>query len=269
MGRQMFLFKEPNQDVVDEIVSTDVRILGWNIQSPSRERAERQLEWLEKSGAHVLLLTEAKNTEGSLYLISKLESCGYVVFFAVPPNNEYSTAICVKGFPSEGWDLKLGFLPDRLQSVTIDTFLGRLRLIGLYPPSYWRGETEDSKRRRRRFHDQVGALLEELSRGSETSQLVVGGDLNVLEPGHEPHIPAFEDYYFYEKFLRIGMIDAFRTLHPQQFEYSWFDPGRVGQRLDHFFTSKDLSANVNMCYYEHQPRYSNLSDHSAMWLMLK
>lgn len=270
MGRQMFLFGDSKLDVVnDNVASSEVRILAWNIQNPSIDRARKQLDWLIQTRANVLVLTEATYSEGSLHLINQLESLGFKIFFSEPLEDKYATAICTKGFQCEEWDLKLSFLPSRLKAVILQTFLGSLRLVGMYSPTFWSVEPESATKKRRAFHNQIMRIFNNLCKMGYMSNLIVGGDLNALESNHVPRIAAFKDYDFYESFIEVGLVDAYRLLHPNAREHSWFSHDRVGYRFDHFFVSKDLSSMMKECYYDHEQRFSRLSDHSAMWLKFK
>jgi exodeoxyribonuclease III len=92
-------------------------------------------------------------------------------------------------------------------------------------------------------------------------------DLNILEPGHQPHYPFFApfEYDFYRALIaEHGFVDAFRCLHPDAIEHSWVGRTGDGYRYDHAFCSAALGAVVAGCGYLHQPREDRLSDHSAL-----
>ena len=114
-------------------------------------------------------------------------------------------------------------------------------------------------------------LLHSLHQNKETINLIVGGDLNVIEPNHVPKYPIFGDweYEFYNTFRRVGLVDAYRIFNPNAQEYSWFGKFNDGYRFDHLFISKYFIEGPIKCYYIHDPRISKLSDHSAMILILK
>ena len=65
------------------------------------------------------------------------------------------------------------------------------------------------------------------------------------------------------------MIDAFRFLNGNIKEYSWYSNAGNGFRIDHFFVSKNLKNNLTKCYYKHNCRENNISDHSLMSLDIK
>lgn len=267
MGRQMFLFSDADADAVtDDVASSEVRVLTWNIQNPSIERARAQLDWLVGMKANIIILTEAKYSKGSDYIVSSLESLGYTVFFSAPVDGEYSTIIASRGFVTEKWAVNIAFLPHRVEAAILKTFLGDLRVVGMYAPSHGMDESGDTKRLN--FQCQITQWLASLSKSGGIVNLIVGGDLNVIEPDHVPHIAAFseEDYQFYDSFTKAGLVDAFKLMQPAGREYSWISRDGEGQRLDHFFVSTDISSHIIECCYKHASRRSKLSDHSAMWL---
>ena len=95
--------------------------------------------------------------------------------------------------------------------------------------------------------------------------MCVTGDLNVVEPDHTPHIPAFEDhdYAFYTGLLALGVRDAFRELNPNGSEHSWFNPRFGSQRLDHSMVSPG-AGELRACSFDHSTRAGDLSDHAAL-----
>jgi len=100
--------------------------------------------------------------------------------------------------------------------------------------------------------------------------IAAAGDLNVVEPGHQPHHKVFGrwEYTFYDAFGEAGFSDAFRHLHPDGSEHSWFGRSGLGFRFDHIFTTTAHAAQIVACGYDQTPRRANLTDHSAMTLTL-
>jgi len=141
--------------------------------------------------------------------------------------------------------------------------------MGMYVPS--RGPMEKRNVDKRKFQDQVIDLLGSLKNSDFGDKLVAGGDLNVIPPDHEPRYPFFGDweYSFYNAFLEFGMTDAYKYLHQKGQEHSWVGRSGDGYRFDHLFISSNFSICVNTCSYIHDSRNSKLSDHSALYLLLR
>jgi len=134
-----------------------------------------------------------------------------------------------------------------------------VRMVGVYAPT--NGMTADSSLRRRAFQEQFLAYLAAISRPA----LCVAGDLNVIEPGHQPPVTGFEehDYAFYTRLTELGLRDAYRSRNPEGGDHSWFSPRLGSQRLDHAMISL-ATGTIRECRYDHAPRTRKLTDHAAL-----
>jgi len=161
---------------------------------------------------------------------------------------------------SDNWASHLRYLPSRACSAMVPTSTGPVQLIGLYVPSR-DGSPEKTARKR----DFLASCRDGLNR--MPSRTILMGDLNILEPDHQPHYPFFApfEYSFYRCLLEeFGMVDAFRHLNPTLVEHSWVGRTGDGYRYDHIFCSRPLTEALTACDYVAEPRLSRLSDHSAM-----
>lgn len=107
-----------------------------------------------------------------------------------------------------------------------------------------------------------------VNRVAEVKPMIFCGDMNtglnyVDQDGHS---------FWYEddmkELLRIGMVDAFRYIHGQVKEYSWYSHQGNGYRYDHTLIHQDLLPLLKECYYVHDCRVEGHSDHSPMVLIL-
>lgn len=67
----------------------------------------------------------------------------------------------------------------------------------------------------------------------------------------------------------MGYADAWRVIHGEKREFSWYSHEGEGFRIDHALVSGCLSRSVKSCWYSHNEREMNLSDHSLMVLCLE
>jgi exodeoxyribonuclease-3 len=270
MSRQMFLHELVlDKRELEAKTSREISILNWNIRNPSRERAMAQCDWIVAGGFSVVVLTEAKYSEGCQFIRDWLQSYGFVVSLPKPDRDDYCVMIGVRGIPCEVLALQVPFLPHRLQGVRLSTAFGRVRVFGAYVPS--RGPIERRNADKRSFQDQMISLLPQIAGREDHGKLIICGDMNVVERDHVPHYSIFGEweYAFYESFLTVGLLDAFRTKHNTAHEHSWFGREDDGYRFDHFFISQGISRSLADCSYDHAPRLRGLSDHSAMVLTLR
>lgn len=115
---------------------------------------------------------------------------------------------------------------------------------------------------------------------------LIGGDFNVIPEDIDCHKPASwvrdalfqpEPRALYREMLKLGYIDAFRSLHPGvggQFTF-WdyfrqaFEHNR-GIRIDHFLLAPSLTKRLQSCEIDKGPRMlEKPSDHTPIVLRLK
>lgn len=242
---------------------SNLTLLNWNLQNTSKNRAIKQLNWIRELGPELLILTELKPSEGTNYMKGMLEKVGYNLFYTIPEGDYYT--IVGSKIPATEYNLSLSFLPHRAKGIEINKKGRRVILIGMYVPS--RGPAERRNEDKKRFQNKIEKVLEELQASDINRNLIIGGDLNVIEPDHKPLYSIYGnwEFRFYRKFIDVGLIDAFKKLNERQ-DYSWFGRKNNGYRFDHIFTSKQLEDKISECFYDHNVRKRGLSDHSAMIL---
>lgn len=245
------------------MTTSGLSFLTFNIGNPSEQRAERQLAWLAGRSEDVLVLTETKASAGCRLLASAFTDAGWHVSFPVPAPGEYGVMIIsrVQAQPGSFGD-SIGYLPTRAVSVTLPAPAGPIEVIGAYVPSRDAG-LEKTERKRK----WLAACLAALASRDPGHPEVLLGDLNILEPDHQPRYPFFVpfEYDFYRALsAEHGLLDAFRHLHPAASEYSWVGRTGDGYRYDHAFCSASLAPAISTCAYLHEPRTHGLSDHSAL-----
>jgi exodeoxyribonuclease-3 len=242
-------------------------LLTLNVANPSAERARRQLSWLAARDEHILILTETKASAGCRLLADAFTTAGYAVCYPEPGPGEYGTMIVSKvaAEPDQFGD-RVGFLPSRAAAMTLPAPGGPLRVIGLYAPS--RDASVEKTERKRKWLSACDAAL---TSAADEMPAILLGDLNILEPGHQPRYPFFApfEYDFYRTLADVhGLTDAFCHLHPDTTEYSWVGKTGDGYRYDHAFCSDSLRSTITACRYLHEPREQKLSDHSALTMLL-
>jgi exodeoxyribonuclease-3 len=147
----------------------------------------------------------------------------------------------------------------------VSTGMGLVRVLGAYAPT--RDATAERTERKRRWLSEFSAALGAGGLTDSGAETVLLGDLNVIEPDHEPSYTTFRwfEYDFYRGLTdRHGLVDAFRHTAPAAVEHSWIGRTGDGYRYDHAHCTKKLAAEIEECEYVHEPRTTRLSDHSAL-----
>jgi exodeoxyribonuclease III len=242
-----------------------LRVMTWNVQHASTARSLRQAAWIAAQPADVIVLTEVAATSGGHTLEQALRECGFTVCRPSRPAG-YGTLIASRiGRQETCPEIQAGYLPHRCATIRLHLGDGpAVGVVGLYVPS--RGSRDRRNVDKRAFQNAISALLPSLAGTlAGDGPILIAGDLNVVEPGHQPHLPVFGawEYDFYQAFGNAGYGDAFRHLHPEAAGHSWY--GRrsgLGYRIDHIFCAPVQA--VTDCAYLHHPRQAGLSDHSPM-----
>lgn len=241
-------------------------LLTFNIGNPSAARAARQLGWLARRDEHVLVLTETKASAGCRLLADAFTAAGYTVIYPLPEPGEYGVMIVSRvAAMADGFGDRVGYLPARAAAAILPAPTGPVRVLGLYVPS--RDASPGKTERKKKWLTACRTALT----GTDTASTILLGDLNILEPDHQPRYPFFApfEYDFYRALSGDhGLADAFRGLHPTATEYSWVGRTGDGYRYDHAFCSTGLQGQIAGCDYLHEPRHDRLSDHSALTLHL-
>jgi exonuclease III len=236
----------------------ELRLCALNVNSPSPGRAQRIVDWLLATKSNAVVLTEMQPTEGSRHIMACLQAEGFLTTRTPGwQDTRYHAVVATRGIDTApvhptGTDPRI---------VAVDLTIARrtLRLAGVY--GLTNAMTPQSSARRREFQHRTLAHLTEIN----SPALCVAGDLNVVEPDHQPRLIAFEDhdYAFYTGLLGLGLRDAYRELNPEGGDHSWINPRLGSQRLDHTLVAAHAGT-IRTCGYDHTPRTEQLSDHAAL-----
>lgn len=255
--------------LIRDVPAAELRLMNWNVQHAAPPRSRRQAAWLAShEDADVLVLTEVCDSPGGHALVQALHECGYRVIVPDSADGEYLVLLAARVGALEAEPSRLGHLPARFAAARVTLGAHSVGVAGLYVPS--RGPRQRRNADKHAFQEAVSAYLPRLTADLGCGPVVVAGDLNVVEPDHQPHYALFGDweYGFYTDFAKHGLVDAFRELHPEAVEHSWFGRGGNGYRFDHMFITCQHRGLLGACRYVHQPRLEGLSDHAAMTVTL-
>lgn len=241
-------------------VGDRVDLLALNVQSPPRKRAVELARWLFDQNAEWLLLSEVSNAEGSQQLLEDLRRGGYSVLGEMPPSRDYAAFILRRGAALSAKQRLSTSLGARVCACRLQDVDADLVLVNAYVPALGIQNLD----RRPRFLDDLCEYLRSLQ--NEGCSILLAGDLNVLERGHTPRVPMFDQErpHAFDRFIALGLIDVFRHLHPERVEHSWLDRNGAGQRLDHVMMSRNLLSKAVSFSYVADTRTRRLSDHSAL-----
>lgn len=260
----------PEPSVTPGVLRGDnqLTLMTWNVQHAGAERSLHQVAWIVDQSVDVAVLTEVPAGHSGDIFVHRLADRGFSTCVSGDSGTDYRVLIVARRCELEPWpSVRASSLPHRCVAVRLHLEGQQLvGLLGLYVPS--RGNQSRRNVDKRAFQHAVTSMLPGLRNSFRgVGPILIAGDLNVLEPGHQPHHAVFGtwEYSFYRAFHDLGYIDAYRHVRPSEHEHSWYGRSGAGYRFDHVFVS-DASF-VADCYYDHRPREAALSDHSAMMLL--
>lgn len=252
-----------------------IRLLSWNIRAGGGKRIAGILDQIMRWQPTIIGLSEFRGTAASQWLATELAAAGYpyqqsTVDPATPAKNALLLAAKQPLSP-----ISLPAMPQNpLRWLPVQIATQPPLLLGLmHVPNY---TTPTLK------YPYLQALLEMVETWSH-GPAILFGDTNCGKHAideEKPSSPKFQrEHDWIVGMEERGWIDAFRHIHGDRREYTWYSHRNNGFRLDYAFCSPDLAGAINAV--EHRwgsdtktvptvttPRHI-LSDHAALLLDLR
>ncbi len=252
-----------------------MKIATWNVNSV-RKRLPALLTWLDRAEPDIVLLQELKCTDDQ-FPRKELDARGWRTDLvgqksyngvAILSRHEFDTAI--RCLPGDEADLQARYLEACWQ-----TSAGLpLRVASIYLPNGNPAGTEKFTFKLaflERLRQHAASLLD------QDEIVVLGGDYNVIPTTADVYNPAgwLKDALFlpetraaFRSILNLGYTEAWRTLHPDEIGYSFWDymggawDKDHGLRIDHLLLSPQAADRLRSCTIERSERgRSEPSDH--------
>ena len=249
----------------------------WNVNS-LRARMPRVVEFCLAHQPSVLAMQETKMAADATPLL-ELEAAGYSIvdhssgrWAGVAIAARPQVTDVVRGLPGE---------PLAEEARWLEVEVNGLRIVTVYVIN---GRTLDDPAyaAKLRFLDAMHARLSELT---TAGPLVVAGDFNIAPADldvYDPasfvggtHVSAAERDRL-RGMLDLGLVDAYRHLHPTEVGYTWWDyrgghfHKRMGLRIDMILVSKALARGIVRCDIDRTFRKGpRPSDHAPLLLQLE
>ncbi len=250
-----------------------MRVISFNANGIRAAARKGFFDWLPRQGADVVCIQETKAQVDQLS-DPVFHPDGYHCFYCDAEKKGYAgTALYVRREPDETTK-ELGFDEFDREGRWCEARFGDLVIASLYLPSG--SSSEERLAAKMRFHELFLPHLQELRDSGR--RVIICGDWNTAHKeidlrnwrsnrknsGFLPEERAWLDKVFDE----IGMIDAFRVVHPDTPDlYTWWsNRGRaweknVGWRIDYQIITPDLRDRVKDAWIYTDDRFS---DHAPL-----
>jgi exodeoxyribonuclease III len=250
-----------------------VKIATWNVNSV-KTRLALLLEWLDQAKPDALCLQEIKCPDRDFPML-EIRARGYHA--AVLGQRAYNGVAILSRDPPQDVLRGLPGEPDE-QARYLEATIRGCRIASIYLPN---GNPADSDKYpyklawMRRLEARARALL-------ETEQVcVLAGDYNVCPTDDDVYDPEAwredalcrpESRARFRALVHLGLVDAFRALHPEPHRYTFWDYQAArwmrdeGLRIDHLLLSPQAADRLLACTIDRGPRgRDKASDHTPVW----
>lgn len=227
-------------------------ILSWNIQQGGGNRVNKIIENLTLQAPEVIVLSEFKNNDKGQLIRNKLLSAKYR-FQGITPAKSANNSVLIASKVAANFTWFSG-IDDEYSHNILEADFGAFVLYGVYLP-----------------HKKKHTLFDFFQQKVKNSKkpIIIAGDFNT----GINYVDQKGNSFWYEADLKelqsLGMLDAYRFIHGDKKEYSWFSHQGNGYRYDHTYVSESIKNIIHSCDYLHDWRENKLADHSPMILELK
>jgi len=209
-------------------------LLSWNIQQGGGSRVLAIIKYIISKKPHVVVLSEFKNNANGTVIRTKLLQQGYLHQVVSAATSDLNSVLIASKLPGNSmlFDKSQLTFPQSMLILSLEVF----DIYGVYFPH-------------KKKHNSI-----------------IVGDYNSGKNFIDQKGNSFwYDNYFF-KLEEMDYCDAFRLIHNNKKEYSWFSHQGNGYRYDHTYISDTLKPLVKDCYYDQTSRENKLSDHAPMFL---
>jgi len=253
-----------------------MRVVTWNVNS-LKVRMPRVLELIEQHRPDVLCLQETKSNPDAFPEL-ELQAAGYESVDASGGRWAGVAILARKNGSPELTDPHIGLPDDPVpeEARWIEATAGDIRFASVYVPN---GRTLDSPEYPRKLAF-LEAMTQRIAELQAQGPLIVCGDMNIAPADvdvYDPaafvggtHVSAPERDHL-AAILDTGMVDAYRALHPDEVQYTWWDyrAGNfhkgLGLRIDLALVSESLAPRLTACgIYRDYRKGHKPSDHAPL-----
>lgn len=250
-----------------------MRITTWNVNS-IKARLPNVVDWTKANMPDVLLFQEIKCQDPDFPRM-EFEALGYHVH--THGQKSYNgVALLSLAKPDAVRTRLMGDDADE-QARYIEGDLQGVTICGLYLPNGnpRPGEKYEYKLR---WMDRLARRAAELL--DSDKPFLMAGDYNICPADADVYDPVgwaddalcyIDSRRAWRRLTNLGLTEAWRALHPQDVEYSFWDyqagawPRNNGLRIDHFLLSPQLADRLESCEIDREPRgREKASDHTPV-----
>lgn len=249
-----------------------MKLATWNVNS-LKVRLPQVLQWLSTQPVDVLCLQELKMTDDK-FPVADIEAAGYHVAFT--GQKTYNGVAILSKTPITDVIKNNPLFQDEQQRIISGTING-IRIVCAYIPNGQDIASDKYQYKLSWLQSLHDWLKQEMN---QYPKLALLGDYNIAPEDRDAYDPeGWKDQVLvsvperaaFQRFIDLGLSDAFRQFEQPEKLYSWWDYRRMGFRLnrglriDHILLSKPLADQCIACEIDKEPRkWEQPSDHAPV-----
>jgi len=230
-----------------------MKIISYNVNGIRAAINKGFIDWLKSANPDVICLQEIKAMKEQLDL-SLFEEAGYKYhyWFSAQKKGYSGVAILSKTEPNHV-EYGTGIESMDFEGRNLRTDFDDVSIMSLYLPS---GTNDLRLQHKLDYMDMFQDYINDLKQ--TIPNLVILGDYNICHEEIDIHNPKMKNVSGFlpverewiGKFINSGFIDAFRFMHPERQEFSWWSyransrANNKGWRLDYAMVANPLQENI-------------------------
>lgn len=252
-----------------------ITIISYNVNGIRAAISKSFDEWLATENPDILCLQESKASQDQVDL-SFAEKLGYQSFWHSAEKKGYSGVVTLTKRQPDLVTIGCGMEKYDREGRILRTDFGDWTLLNCYFPSGTTGEERQDFKYK--FLDDFFDWIAELKK--ERPKLIIVGDYNIAHTENDIHSPKTnqkssgflpEERAWMTKWFSSGFTDAFRQVHPEKTEYSWWSfranarANNKGWRIDYQSVTDNLKEKVLDVRHLGEVVHS---DHCPVWMKI-
>ncbi len=250
-----------------------MKIISYNVNGIRAAMKKGLVEWVKENDFDIVCVQETKAQLEQVDM-TPFEELGYQHFWHSAEKKGYSGVMTMSKQQPDMVKEGLGIEKYDLEGRLIRTDFGDWTLINCYFPSGTRGGVRQDFKYE--FLDDIYQWIHTLRK--ERPKLILVGDYNIAHEEIDIHNPKSnkktsgflpEERAWMTKWFDNEFTDAYRFLHPEKVEYSWWSyranarANNKGWRIDYQSVTDNLKNNLKEAYHMNDAMHS---DHCPVYL---
>ncbi|MEM9819642.1 MAG: exodeoxyribonuclease III [Bacteroidota bacterium] len=250
-----------------------MRIVSYNVNGIRAAIKKGFLDWMKDHDFDILCLQETKAHRDQVP-VEEIEALGYHHHWHSAEKKGYSSVATFSKVAPSQVIAGCGIEKYDQEGRILRTDFGKWTLLNCYFPSGTSGDLRQDFKYE--FLADFHNWIEELKK--ERPRLIIVGDYNIAHTENDIHNPKSnknssgflpDERDWMSKWFESGFTDAFRHVHPEKTEYSWWSyranarANNKGWRIDYQSVSNNMKKKI---IEAHQLTTAKHSDHCPVFL---